>query len=59
MHIVNEPHHIAIFCSDAMCAIDFYEALGFTLYRRCEGTKRHVEIVFISKHEIVEELFID
>jgi glyoxylase I family protein len=52
-------HHIAIICSAKEKALDFYSALGFNVVASHVRPDRHDEIIKMSGHGIVLELFID
>ena len=57
--MIERMHHIALIVSERERSLRFYEALGFSLSESVLRPERRDEILFMSGHGIVLEIFVD
>ena len=57
--MVERMHHIALIVSEREQSLRFYEALGFSLTESVLRPERGDEILFMSGHGVVLEVFVD
>lgn len=57
--MIEKMHHIALIVAERERTLRFYEALGFSLTESVLRPERRDEILFMSGHGILLEIFVD